>query len=183
MTEQDRTGQAPVVGVVMGSDSDLPVMVGASEVLERFGVAHETRIVSAHRSPAHMSEYAGTAASRGLKAIIAGAGGSAHLPGMIASETALPVIGVAIRSDDTSSVGSQIRMPQGKPLAFLGSGAAGAANAALFVVRILALADRDLAAAYEAYDAKLTDEVLAKDDLLTSLGPQAYLYRNDGPAS
>src|ERR1700759_943761 len=87
---------APIVGIVMGSDSDLPVMVAASEMLDHFGVAHETRIVSAYRIPAHMTDYGRTAAGRGLRAIIAGAGGAAHLPGMLASETQLPVFGVAI---------------------------------------------------------------------------------------
>jgi phosphoribosylaminoimidazole carboxylase PurE protein len=163
------------VGIAMGSDSDLPVMAVASETLDRFGIAHETRIVSAHRTPAHMTDYARAASSRGLRAIIAGAGGSAHLPGMLASETHLPVVGVAIGSDTANAVGSQIQMPGGKPLAFMGSGTAGAMNAALFVVRILALSDPDLAQACVRFDERLADEVLAKDDELRSLGARRYL--------
>lgn len=171
---------APLVGVIMGSDSDLPTMKPASDILAKFEVEHEVRVISAHRTPARMAEYGRMAVSRGLKVIIAGAGGSAHLPGMTASETRLPVLGVAIESspDPTNAaLGSMIRMPKGIPLATMGKGEAAAANAGLEAVRILALGNEELAGAYDQYVADLAAEVEEKDALLRELGPAAYLAR------
>lgn len=178
MSLLEAAGEKPLVGVIMGSDSDLPAMKPASDMLGRFAVPHETRIVSAHRTPGWMDEYAGTALDRGLRVIIAGAGGSAHLPGMTASECRLPVLGVAIDSRQKpmqAAVGSQIEMPKGIPLAYMGEGEAGAANAALEAVRILALADDELGEAYDAYVEALALEVVAKDAALLQLGVEGYL--------
>jgi 5-(carboxyamino)imidazole ribonucleotide mutase len=138
----------PLVGVVMGSDSDWPVMQHAVEQLKAFGVPHEAEIVSAHRTPDRMFEYAETAAARGLACIIAGAGGAAHLPGMIASKTALPVLGVPVTSKalgGLDSLLSIVQMPNGIPVATFAVGEAGAANAGLFAVALLALTDAALA--------------------------------------
>ena len=168
----------PVVGIIMGSDSDLPTMKLAAEMLEKFGVAHEVRIVSAHRTPEKMTEYGRSATERGLQVIIAGAGGSAHLPGMIASETRLPVLGVAVESKPdplNSAIGSMVRMPKGIPLATMGKGEAAAANAGLEAVRILALQDEALAKAYEEYMSTLATEVGQKDIRLQEVGPEEYL--------
>lgn len=168
----------PVVGIIMGSDSDLPTMKLAAGVLEQFGVAHEVRIVSAHRTPEKMVKYGQTAASRGLQVIIAGAGGSAHLPGMVASETRLPVLGVAVESKPdslNSAIGSMVRMPKGIPLATMGKGEAAAANAGLEAVRILALQDESLAKAYEKYMSTMAAEVGQKDSRLQEVGPEEYL--------
>ena len=136
------------VGVVMGSSSDWPTMSKAVEVLERFGVAHEARVVSAHRMPDEMFAYAETAADRGLRAIIAGAGGAAHLPGMLSAKTIVPVLGVPVPSRHLSgndSLLSIVQMPAGVPPATFAIGEAGAANAALYAVSILAVADASLA--------------------------------------
>ena len=133
---------SPLVGVIMGSDSDLPTMQGAVDVLAEFGVACEVRVVSAHRTPEVMYEYARTAAERGLRVIIAGAGGAAHLPGMTASMTSLPVIGVPVplqHLDGLDSLLSIVQMPDGIPVATVGVGKA--RNAGLLAVRILAAAD------------------------------------------
>ena len=175
----DDTGTTPRVGVAMGSASDLDVMIAAAEVLSTFDIPHEVRIVSAHRTPHHMSDYATTAAERGLEVIIAGAGGSAHLPGMLASETHLPVLGVAVGADHlNAAIGSQVRMPRGKPLAFMGSGPAGAANAALFAARILAGRDDELARRYQQFDRDLADEVMEADARLRALGPRDFLSQD-----
>ena len=134
----------PVVGVVMGSDSDWPTMSAATDVLRDFDVPFEARVVSAHRTPDLLFEYAETAAGRGLRAIIAGAGGAAHLPGMLASKTTLPVLGVPVRSSALSgqdSLLSIVQMPRGIPVATFAIGEAGAANAALFAVAMLATTD------------------------------------------
>jgi 5-(carboxyamino)imidazole ribonucleotide mutase len=131
---------APLVGVIMGSTSDWKTMQHASEVLARFGVAHECRVVSAHRTPAWMAEYASTAEARGLEVIIAGAGGAAHLPGMVAAQTLLPVLGVPVKSralKGLDSLLSIVQMPAGVPVATLAIGEAGATNAALLAVAIL----------------------------------------------
>lgn len=169
--------QHPLVGVVMGSDSDLPIMKHASDILEFFNVAHEVRVKSAHRTPELMAEYGRMAVSRGLKVIIAGAGGSAHLPGMLASETRLPVLGVAIESSPdamNAALGSMVYMPKGIPLATMGRGAGAAANAGLEAVRILALSNDELGIAYDAYVDTMAQEVMAKDALLAALGPEEY---------
>ena len=136
------------VGIIMGSDSDWPVMRQAANFLEEFGVGYEARVVSAHRTPDLMFEYAETARSRGIKAIIAGAGGAAHLPGMVAAKTTVPVLGVPVPSKylrGEDSLLSIVQMPKGVPVATFAIGEAGAANAALFAVSMLANEDAELA--------------------------------------
>lgn len=154
------------VGIIMGSDSDLDVMSAASQTLKDFGVEHEVRIVSAHRTPDVMANYAATAQERGLQVIIAGAGGSAHLPGMTASHTPLPVIAVPVKRDthDHEALWSSIKMPPGVPLATLPEN--GAHNAALMAIEILALSDTALAKKYDEFRKKQHDEVIAKDKKL-----------------
>ena len=137
----------PLVGIVMGSKSDWPTMKMAAEVLEDLQIPHERRVVSAHRTPQWMAEYAETAESRGIRLIIAGAGGAAHLPGMISSQTALPVIGVPVQSRALSGLDSLlsiVQMPGGVPVATMAIGEAGAKNAGLFAARVLALHDEKL---------------------------------------
>jgi len=154
----------PVVGVIMGSDSDLDVMRGAAAALDEFGVAHEVRVVSAHRSPEGMVAYAKAAAGRGLRVIVAGAGGAAHLPGMVASLTPLPVIGVPVplaHLDGLDSLLSIVQMPAGIPVATVAVG--NARNAGLLAVRILAASDPDLRARVEQSQADLTRLVAEKD--------------------
>ena len=153
----------PLVGVVMGSDSDWPVMGAAAEVLDEFGVAYEADVVSAHRMPREMIAYGEQAASRGLKVIIAGAGGAAHLPGMLASVTPLPVIGVPVPLkylDGMDSLLSIVQMPAGIPVATVAVG--GARNAGLLAVRILAAADDELRAQMIEFQARLTAQAKAK---------------------
>ena len=155
---------SPRVGVIMGSDSDLPTMQGAIDVLTEFGVDHEVRIVSAHRTPDVMVDYARGAAARGIRVIIAGAGGAAHLPGMTASLTPLPVIGVPVRLpalDGLDSLLSIVQMPAGIPVATVAIG--NAENAGLLAIRILATADDALRAQMERYQQRLADTVTAKD--------------------
>ena len=151
----------------MGSDSDWPVMTAAAEALAEFGVPHEVRVVSAHRTPRDMLDYAGTAADRGLRVIVAGAGGAAHLPGMVASLTPLPVIGVPVplrHLDGLDSLLSIVQMPAGIPVATVAVG--GARNAGLLAVRILAAADPELRARVTAFQAALADTARAKDTAL-----------------
>lgn len=139
--------QAPIVGIIMGSNSDWDVMSKATEVLDDFGISYEAKVVSAHRTPDEMFEYAETAQSRGLKIIIAGAGGSAHLPGMVASKTLVPVLGVPVTSkamQGLDSLLSIVQMPKGIPVATFAVGEPGAANAALFAVSLLANSDETL---------------------------------------
>jgi 5-(carboxyamino)imidazole ribonucleotide mutase len=146
--------KAPLVGVVMGSNSDWKVMQHAAAVLEEFKVAHESRVVSAHRTPDLLYEYAEGAAGRGIQCIVAGAGGAAHLPGMIAAKTTLPVLGVPVTSralKGLDSLLSIVQMPRGVPVATFAIGEAGAANAGLFAVALLALHDARLAARLDAY--------------------------------
>jgi 5-(carboxyamino)imidazole ribonucleotide mutase len=153
----------PLVGVVMGSDSDWFVMRHAVEQLEHFGVPHEYRVVSAHRTPDLLFEYAENAASRGLRCLIAGAGGAAHLPGMLAAKTALPVLGVPVPTrylKGQDSLFSIVQMPKGVPVATFAIGAAGAANAALYAVSLLVVQDADLARQLDAFRAAQTDRVL-----------------------
>jgi 5-(carboxyamino)imidazole ribonucleotide mutase len=155
---------APLVGVIMGSDSDLGVMRGAIDVLDEFGVASETRIVSAHRTPQVMYDYAQSADSRGLRVIIAGAGGAAHLPGMTAALTPLPVIGVPVplqHLDGLDSLLSIVQMPRGIPVATVGVGRAD--NAGLLAVRILGASDPALRDRMAAYQAGLADLIREKD--------------------
>jgi len=154
----------PVVGVVMGSDSDWDVMQHAAAVLKDFGVPYETRVVSAHRTPDDMFAYAAGAAERGLRAIIAGAGGAAHLPGMLAAKTAVPVLGVPVPSQylrGQDSLLSIVQMPKGVPVATFAIGESGAANAALFAVAMLATGDRALAARLARFRAELVEKVRA----------------------
>jgi 5-(carboxyamino)imidazole ribonucleotide mutase len=161
------------VGVIMGSDSDWPVMKGAADALDEFGVAYEVRVVSAHRTPHWMLEYAGTAAGRGLKVIVAGAGGAAALPGMVASATPLPVIGVPVpfkNLDGMDSLLSIVQMPPGIPVATVSIG--GGRNAGLLAVRILSTADPTLQAKMTEYQASLVELVTEKDKALrASLAP------------
>jgi 5-(carboxyamino)imidazole ribonucleotide mutase len=145
---------SPIVGVIMGSRSDWETMKAAADVLDQFGVAHECRVVSAHRTPAWMVEYAREAETRGLQAIIAGAGGAAHLPGMVASMTTVPVIGVPVQSRTLSGLDSLlsiVQMPGGVPVATMAIGDAGATNAGLFVVGLLATRDAALRAKLQAW--------------------------------
>ncbi len=154
----------PVVGVVMGSDSDFTVMSDAVQVLTDFGVPHEVQVVSAHRTPETMIEYGKTARQRGLKVVIAGAGGAAHLPGMIASVTTLPVVGVPVplaRLDGLDSLLSIVQMPAGIPVATVSIG--GAKNAALIAVSILSTSDDGLAARLDAYRTELAELVDRKN--------------------
>ncbi len=155
------------VGLIMGSKSDWPTLVKAAEVLDALEVEFETEVVSAHRTPDRMLEYAKTAASRGLKLIIAGAGGAAHLPGMVAAATELPVLGVPVKSktlNGLDSLLSIVQMPKGVPVATLAIGEAGAANAGLLAASILALDDAALGERYRAWRAAQTDQVLAHPD-------------------
>ena len=156
--------EKPLVGVIMGSQSDWDVMQHAVRVLMDFGVPHERRVVSAHRTPDEMFEYAETARERGLACIIAGAGGAAHLPGMIASKTTLPVLGVPVPSRHLAgqdSLYSIVQMPKGIPVATFAIGEAGAANAGLFAVSLLAVSDTGLARKLAAYRDKLREQVAA----------------------
>ena len=150
---------SPRVGVVMGSSSDWDTMQHAVQILEQFGVPHEARVVSAHRMPDDMFAYAESAAGRGLKAIIAGAGGAAHLPGMLAAKTVVPVLGVPVASrhlQGVDSLHSIVQMPKGIPVATFAIGQAGAANAALFAVALLANEDAALRGKLEAFRAEQT---------------------------
>jgi 5-(carboxyamino)imidazole ribonucleotide mutase len=152
----------PKVGIIMGSQSDWPTMREAAMILDELGVPYETRIVSAHRTPDRLWEYGSSAAGRGLKAIIAGAGGAAHLPGMTASKTRVPVIGVPVQTRALSGVDSLysiVQMPKGYPVATMAIGAAGAANAGLMAAAILANEDADLAARLDAWRAALSASI------------------------
>ncbi len=154
----------PLVAIIMGSDSDWPVMQAAANMLKDFGVAYEARVVSAHRTPDLMFEFAETAAEKGFRAIIAGAGGAAHLPGMVAAKTTLPVLGVPVPSkhlQGQDSLLSIVQMPKGVPVATFAIGEAGAANAGLFAVALLATTDQALAAKLQAFRKQQTEKVLA----------------------
>jgi 5-(carboxyamino)imidazole ribonucleotide mutase len=153
---------APLVGIIMGSKSDWETMRHADEMLARFGVAHEARVLSAHRTPAVTAEYSSTAASRGLQVIIAGAGGAAHLAGVVAAHTLLPVIGVPIQSalNGLDSLLATVQMPRGIPVATVAIGAAGAANAALLAVAILAASRPDLRTKLQSYRDEIAAQVL-----------------------
>ncbi|MEW6292124.1 MAG: 5-(carboxyamino)imidazole ribonucleotide mutase [Pseudomonadota bacterium] len=158
----------PLVGIVMGSDSDWPVMQAAAQVLEEFGVPYEARVVSAHRTPDLLYDYAAVAQERDLKAIIAGAGGAAHLPGMLAAKTIVPVLGVPVPSkhlNGLDSLLSIVQMPKGVPVATFAIGAAGAANAALTAVAIIATANdprgRELAQKLDDFRTRQSEKVMA----------------------
>jgi len=157
----------PIVGVIMGSDSDLPTMKEAIQVLRDFGIAHEVKVVSAHRTPMDMADYAQSAHQRGLKVIIAGAGGAAHLPGMVAAYTPLPVIGVPVKSSALSGMDSLlsiVQMPNGVPVATVAIGKA--MNAGLLAVKILATADADLLQQIIAYKKTMAENSRQKNDTL-----------------
>jgi phosphoribosylaminoimidazole carboxylase PurE protein len=166
----DTSENQPVVGIIMGSDSDLSIMSKAAQVLTSFNVPHEVRIISAHRTPDVMAEYAAHAQGRGLKVIIAGAGGSAHLPGMTASHTILPVIAVPVKSShhDHEALWSNIKMPPGVPLATMPEN--GANNAALMAIEILSLNDPELAEKYAAFRQKQHDTVIEIDNSIQEKG-------------
>jgi 5-(carboxyamino)imidazole ribonucleotide mutase len=154
--------EAPaLVGIIMGSKSDWDTMRLASEMLTRFGIAHESRVMSAHRSPAYTTDYATTAISRGLEVIIAGAGGAAHLAGVVAAHTVIPVVGVPMPSvlNGLDSLLSTAQMPKGVPVATMAIGASGAANAGLLAVAILATSRPDLRAKLQAYRAEMAEQI------------------------
>lgn len=159
---------SPLIGIIMGSDSDLPTMQPAVDICKEFDVPYEVRVISAHRTPHDMTEYGSTAHERGLRVIIAGAGGAAHLPGMIAACSPLPVIGVPVESralKGMDSLLSIVQMPRGVPVATVAIG--GGQNAGLLAVQILASADADLQARMVAYKNKLADMSRAKNDTLS----------------
>lgn len=162
----------PLVGIIMGSDSDLPVMQAAGDILKEFGIPFELTVVSAHRTPLRMIEYAQTAKERGLKVIIAGAGGAAHLPGMVASVTTLPVIGVPVKSsnsiDGWDSVLSILQMPNGIPVATVALNAS--KNAGILAASIIGSSDETVSVALAAYKIKLKDDVLKKVNQLKNEG-------------
>jgi 5-(carboxyamino)imidazole ribonucleotide mutase len=157
----------PLVGIVMGSRSDWDTMQHAAAKLDALGVPHEVRVVSAHRTPDVLFEYAATAAARGLRAIIAGAGGAAHLPGMLAAKTTVPVLGVPVQSkalNGMDSLLSIVQMPAGIPVATFAIGNAGASNAGLFAAAMLASGDARIAQALDEFRARQTDDVARNDD-------------------
>jgi 5-(carboxyamino)imidazole ribonucleotide mutase len=157
---------SPLVGVVMGSKSDYEVLAAAVEMLREFGVAHEVRVVSAHRTPDLLFEYAASAEARGLRAIVAGAGGAAHLPGMLAAKTLVPVLGVPVPATSLQGMDSLlsiVQMPKGVPVATFAIGRPGAANAGLFAVQMLAGTDVRLAEKLAVWRAARTAEVLAQE--------------------
>jgi len=159
----------PIVGVVMGSDSDWPTMIEAAEILDEFNIPYEKKVVSAHRTPDLMAEYGKEARSRGLKAIIAGAGGAAHLPGMLAAYTTLPVIGVPVKTSALGGVDSLysiVQMPNGVPVATVAIGKA--KNAGLLAARILSIESSELAKKLEQYHRKMAEESLKKTENLKS---------------
>ena len=160
----------PLVGIIMGSESDLSIMSGAAELLDQFGITNEVRIISAHRTPAEMSEYAHSAQERGLQVIIAGAGGSAHLPGMTASETTLPVIAIPVKKEGSGNEAfwSNIKMPPGIPLATMPEN--GAKNGALLAIRILALHNDEIAQKYKTYINEMHDNVTKSDQNIQEAG-------------
>ena len=161
------TVPGPLVGIVMGSRSDWETMQHAAQKLDALGVPYEVKVVSAHRTPDALFSYADTAAARGLRAIIAGAGGAAHLPGMLAAKTAVPVLGVPVQSkalNGLDSLLSIVQMPAGIPVATFAIGNAGASNAALFAAAMLAPDHSEIAEALSAFRAGQTDDVTANDD-------------------
>lgn len=158
---------APLVGIIMGSKSDWETMRHAAETLDQLGIAHEARIVSAHRTPKRLYEYAHSAKERGLRLVIAGAGGAAHLPGMLAAKTPVPVLGVPVQSrslNGMDSLLSIVQMPAGVPVATFAIGNAGASNAALFAAAMLAAGDGAIRDALDAFRARQTEDVAANAD-------------------
>tara|TARA_Y100001968_G_C19422622_1_gene752629 strand:+ start:1329 stop:1904 length:576 start_codon:yes stop_codon:yes gene_type:complete len=171
----------PSVAVVMGSDSDLETLKPGIEVLSRFGIGTEVRILSAHRTPMEMVAFANNAKAKGLKVIIAGAGGAAHLPGMIASLTSIPVIGVPVKTKSLSGIDSMysiLQMPSGIPVATVAIG--GGLNAGLLAAQILASADSEIESKIDAYRHSLNKEVISKDKKLVEIGTKEYLNQMKG---
>ena len=165
----------PLVSIIMGSDSDLPVMKKAAEVLEELGSAYEVRIASAHRTPVETQRLAAGAAARGIKVIIAGAGGAAHLPGIIAAHTSLPVIGVPIKTPSLNGIDSLysiVQMPSGIPVGTMAID--GAKNAGIFAAQILALGDPDIENGIKEFKQRMADKVREKDQRLQQLGAEGY---------
>lgn len=157
----------PLIGIIMGSDSDMPTMIEAIDIVREFDIPYEVKVVSAHRTPADMADYATTAHERGLKVIIAGAGGAAHLPGMVAAYTPLPVIGVPVKSSALSGLDSLlsiVQMPNGVPVATVAIGKAG--NAGLLAVKILAISDNELLQKMINYKANMAEMSRKKNDTL-----------------
>jgi len=164
------------VGILMGSDSDWPKIKGAAEALDEFGIGYEVRVMSAHRTPHVVADYASTAVDRGLKVIIAAAGGAAHLAGVVAAHTTLPVIGLPVPTQDLGgldSLLSTVQMPGDVPVACMAVGMGGPRNAGLFAVQILATADESLRGEYTAFKQKLADKIAAKDAQLQASLKQA----------
>jgi len=164
----------PSVGIVMGSDSDLPTMQESAKILGEFGISYEIRICSAHRTPDRLTEFARTAEGRGIRVLIAGAGGAAHLAGVLAAHVTLPVIGVPMESGTLSGLDallSTVQMPAGVPVACVAIGKAGARNAALLAAEILALSDPHLGRKVTQYRARMAADVAAKDDRLQQQQP------------
>ena len=162
----------PIVGIVMGSQSDWSTMRHAASILDDFNIAHETKIVSAHRTPERLYEYAKSAQKRGIKIIIAGAGGSAHLPGMIASLTELPVLGVPIKSKSLSGLDSLlsiVQMPSGIPVGTLAIGESGAKNSAIFAISVLSLSDKKLSNKYTSWRLEQTNSIDEEPNTLTQI--------------
>ncbi len=175
----ENSNNQPIIGIIMGSDSDLPVMSEAGKILDEIGIPNETTIVSAHRTPDRMNEYAKTASGKGLQVIIAGAGGSAHLPGMVASHTTLPVIGVPVKTkslDGLDSLLSIVQMPSGIPVATVAIN--GAKNAGLLAARIIGATNKEIQKKLEKYQIDLEDMVMEKVDMLDRLGVKDYLDKN-----
>lgn len=171
-----KNSNKPIVGIIMGSDSDLPVMSEAAKLLDEFGVSYELTVVSAHRTPKRMFEYAKSAGKRGLKVIVAGAGGSAHLPGMTASLTSLPVIGVPIKTKTmrgADSLFSIFQMPPGVPVATVAIN--GARNAGILAVQILAISDKGLSKKLLKFKQNLNKEAKGKAQKLEKIGFKLYL--------
>jgi 5-(carboxyamino)imidazole ribonucleotide mutase len=166
------------VGIIMGSDSDLPVFAEAAQVLEEFGVSYDITVGSAHRAPERVQKYSGGAIERGIKVLIAGAGGAAHLAGVVAAHTTLPVVGLPVKAkslDGLDSLLSTVNMPPGIPVATVGINAG--KNAGLLAVQILATSDAELASKLATYKKKMSDEVEAKGEKLSEIGYKKYLEK------
>lgn len=165
----DKASQTPLVGIIMGSDTDLPVMYEAAKTLEKFGISHEIEVISAHRSPARAHEYASSAAKRGLKAVIVGAGGAAHLAGVVAAVTILPVIGVPMATTALNGLDSLlaiVQMPGGIPVATMAIDKAGAVNAAILAAQIIGTSDPKVAKRLEQHKQELAESVQQKNSRL-----------------
>lgn len=167
-----------MIGIVLGSDSDLPKIRSAFDVLDEFGVTYDVKVYSAHRTPARALEWASTARERGIKVIIAVAGGAAHLPGVVAAHTTLPVIGVPIETKvagGLDSLLSIVQMPSGIPVATMPTGKSGGKNAALYALSILAVSDESIAAKLQAYREKMAEEVMEKNRKIEESGLRNYI--------